>query len=122
MHLQHRYHLIYGHVTTRMPEGGVTKLWNVATDLAVNTHIADEIPTNGCVPGRGPFTELEAGLSADAYYKILQDDEQASEDDSDGSKDSSGDDGEGEGQGGQGDQDEQQDNQDDDNQEDLTKP
>ena len=110
------YHLIYGHVTTRMPEGGVTKLWNVATDLAINTHIADEIPTNGCIPGRGPFAQLEAGLSADAYYKILQDDEQASEDDSDGSKDSSGDDeGEDEGQGGQGDQDEEQDNQDDDN-------
>ena len=110
------YHLIYGHVTTRMPEEGMSKLWNIATDLAINTHIPDELPPSGCIPGFGPFAELETGLSADAYYKILQDDEQASEDDSDGSKDSSGDDdGEGEGQGGQGDQDEQQDNQDDDN-------
>jgi predicted metal-dependent peptidase len=50
--------------------------------------------------------ELEPGLSADAYFKILQDDEQASEDDSDGSKDSSGDgEGQGQGQGGQDDQD-----------------
>ena len=104
------YHLIYGHVTTRMPEGGMTKLWNVATDLAINTHIPDELPPSGCIPGRGPFAQLEPELSADAYYKILQDDEQASEDDSDGSKDSSGDDeGEGQGQGGQGDQDEEQD-------------
>ena len=104
------YHLIYGHVTTRMPEGGMTKLWNIATDLAINTHIPDELPPSGCIPGRGPFAQLEPELSADAYYKILQDDEQASEDDSDGSKDSSGDDdGEGQGQGGQGDQDEEQD-------------
>ena len=107
------YHLIYGHVTTRMPEGGMTKLWNVATDLAINTHIPDELPPSGCIPGRGPFAQLEPELSADAYYKILQDDEQASEDDSDGSKDSSGDgedgEGEGQGQGGQGDQDEEQD-------------
>jgi predicted metal-dependent peptidase len=110
------YHLIYGHVTTRMPEEGMSKLWNIATDLAINTHIPDELPPSGCIPGFGPFAELETGLSADAYYKLLKDDEQASEDDSDGSKDSSGDDdGEGEGQGGQGDQDEQQDNQDDDN-------
>jgi len=100
------YHLIYGHVTTRLPEGGMSKLWNVATDLAINTHIPDELPPSGCVPGRGPFVELEPGLSADAYFKILQDDEQASEDDSDGSKDSSGDgEGQGQGQGGQDDQD-----------------
>ncbi len=100
------YHLIYGHVTTRLPEGGMSKLWNIATDLAINTHIPDELPPSGCVPGRGPFVELEPGLSADAYFKILQDDEQASEDDSDGSKDSSGDgEGEGQGQGGQDDQD-----------------
>jgi predicted metal-dependent peptidase len=104
------YHLIYGHVTTRMPEEGMSKLWNIATDLAINTHIADEIPTNGCIPGRGPFTELETGLSADAYYKILQDDEQASEDDSEGSNDSSGDGEDGEGQGqGEGGEDEEQD-------------
>jgi len=100
------YHLIYGHVTTRLPEEGMSKMWNIATDLAINTHIPDELPPSGCVPGRGPFVELEPGLSADAYFKILQDDEQASEDDSDGSKDSSGDgEGEGQGQGGQDDQD-----------------
>jgi predicted metal-dependent peptidase len=104
------YHLIYGHVTTRMPEGGVSKLWNVATDLAINTHIADDIPPSGCVPGRGPFAELETGLSADAYYKILQDDEQPDDADSEGSNDSSGDGEDGEGQGqGEGGEDEEQD-------------
>ncbi len=33
------YHLIYGHVTTRLPEEGMNKTWNIATDLAINTHI-----------------------------------------------------------------------------------
>ena len=46
------YHLIYGHVTSRMPEGGMTKLWNIATDLAINTHIPDELPPCGWIPGR----------------------------------------------------------------------
>ena len=99
------YHLIYGHVTTRMPEGGMTKLWNIATDLAINTHIPDELPPSGCIPGRGPFEEFEPKLSADAYYKLLKDNEQASEDNSDGSKDSSGG---GEGQDGEGDSEGQQ--------------
>ena len=87
------YHLIYGHVTTRMPEGGMTKEWNIATDLAINTHIPDEIPPNGCIPGRGPFADMPVGLSADAYYKLINqpEDEQASDSDSKGSNDSSGD-------------------------------
>ena len=36
------YHLIYGHLSTRKPEGGMTRLWNVAMDLAINAHIPDE--------------------------------------------------------------------------------
>jgi predicted metal-dependent peptidase len=95
------YHLILGHCTTRKPEGGLTKTWNVAMDLAINSHIPDELPPSGCIPGRGPFDKFPTGLSADAYYKLLQDDQQASQDDSDGSKDSSGD-GDGDGQGGGG--------------------
>ena len=83
----------------------MTKLWNIATDLAINTHIPDELPPSGCIPGRGAFQELEPKLSADAYYKLLKDNEQASQDNSDGSKDSSGD---GEGQDGGGDSEGQQ--------------
>ncbi len=78
------YHLIYGHVTTRMPEGGMTKLWNIATDLAINTHIPDELPPEGCIPGRGPFAELEPKLSADAYYNILKDEQQSGDQSGDG--------------------------------------
>ena len=88
------YHLIYGHVTTRLPEGGMTKIWNIATDLAINSHIIDELPPQGCIPGQGPFAEFEVGLSADAYLKLLEDmqeDKDESNDDSDGSDGDSGD-------------------------------
>ena len=85
------YHLIYGHVTTRLPEEGMSKLWNIATDLAINTHIPDELPPLACVPGVGPFAELEAGLSADAYYKLLKQDQEEKEESNDDSEGSSGD-------------------------------
>ena len=95
------YHLIYGHVTTRLPEEGMSKLWNIATDLAINTHIPDELPPLACVPGVGPFAELEAGLSADAYFKLLKDmqeEKEESNDDSEGSGGTGkGEDGEGSG-------------------------
>ena len=85
------YHLIYGHVTTRLPEEGMSKLWNIATDLAINTHIPDELPPLACVPGVGPFVELEPQLSADAYYKLLKDDQEEKDESNDDSEGSSGD-------------------------------
>ena len=69
------YHLIYGHLSTRMPEGGMTRLWNVAMDLAINSHIADDLPPLACIPGHGPFAEMASGLSAEAYYKLLKDEQ-----------------------------------------------
>jgi len=67
------YHLVYGHCTTRKPEGGLTKKWNVAMDLAINTHIPNELPPLALVPGRGPFEEYPAGLTAEAYFQRLTD-------------------------------------------------
>jgi predicted metal-dependent peptidase len=93
------YHLIYGHVTTRLPEGGMTKMWNIATDLAINSHILDELPPLGCNPGQGPFAEFEVGLSADAYLKLLEDMQEEKEESND---DSEGSNGEGEGEEGEG--------------------
>jgi predicted metal-dependent peptidase len=81
------YHLIYGHCTTRSPEGGLTKTWNIAMDLAINTHIPDELPPSALIPGRDTFGKLAPGLSAEAYYKLI-----AEEGDGEG---------EGEGEGGQ---------------------
>jgi predicted metal-dependent peptidase len=102
------YHLIYGHVTTRLPEEGMSKLWNIATDLAINTHIPDELPPLGCIPGRGPFAELEAGLSADAYYKLLKDEQEEKDESNDDSEGSSGDN---DGEDGDGSSDEQGDSE-----------
>ena len=85
------YHLIFEHCTGRLPSEGMSKLWNIATDLAINSHLMNELPEQGCFPGKGMFKDFEAGLSAENYFKLLQkmkeDEEQK---------------GEGEGEGGSG--------------------
>tara|TARA_R110002126_G_scaffold3201_12_gene17962 strand:- start:314 stop:1498 length:1185 start_codon:yes stop_codon:yes gene_type:complete len=72
------YHLILQHVTTRMPDTGMSKAWNVATDLAINSHLIGEIPENGCIPSAkgSPFEKYPIGLSAEAYLKMLKEDPQ----------------------------------------------
>jgi predicted metal-dependent peptidase len=65
------YHLILEHVTTRLPEGGMNRLWNIATDLAINSHIPDEIPEIGCIPGKGMFANLPPMKTAEWYYSEL---------------------------------------------------
>ena len=86
------YHLIYGHCTTRSPEGGMTKTWNIAMDLAINTHIPDELPPLACIPGRSVFAKLEPGLTAEAYYKLIVEE-------SEGKDSEQGEGGQGEGEG-----------------------
>lgn len=100
------YHLIYGHCTTRKPEGGMSKKWNVAMDLAINSHIPDELPPVALVPGRGPFAEFPTGLTSEAYFKRLTDEGGENNGDSKGqgeSGDSSDDGDSGGGSGEQGD-------------------
>jgi predicted metal-dependent peptidase len=72
------YHLILQHVTTRLPDTGMSKAWNVATDLAINSHLIGEIPESGCIPSAkgSPFENYPIGLSADAYLKMLKEDPQ----------------------------------------------
>ena len=65
------YHLCFGHLSSRLPEGGMTRLWNVAMDLSINGHIADELPSLACIPGQGKFQAFPVGLTAEAYYKML---------------------------------------------------
>ena len=65
------YHLIFEHVTSRKPEGVPHKAWNIAADLAINSHIKDELPEMACVPGRGPFEDLPLGKSAEWYLANL---------------------------------------------------
>ena len=65
------YHLIFDHVTSRKPEGVNPMVWNIAADLAINSHIADELPEMACVPGRGPFEDLPLGQTAEWYLANL---------------------------------------------------
>ena len=68
------YHLIFRHCEERLPEGGMSKIWNIATDLAINSHLIGELPENGCIPGQGHFKNYPVGLSSEQYLKMLQDD------------------------------------------------
>ena len=72
------YHLIFQHVTDRLPEDGMSKIWNVATDLAINSHLINELPEGGCIPSAKdtPFEDYPVGLSAEAYLKMLKEDPQ----------------------------------------------
>jgi predicted metal-dependent peptidase len=87
------YHLIYGHCTSRLPDTGMSKIWNYATDLAINTHIPDELPPVALIPGRGPYAEFPPGLSAEAYLKLLQDQQDEEDDKSDDGNNGGSDDG-----------------------------
>ena len=90
------YHIIYEHVTGRLPSEGMSIMWNIATDLAINSHIADELPDMACVPGRDKFEDYPTGLSAEAYYNMLKKDEQFQQDPQNGNGQA------GDGEGGQG--------------------
>tara|TARA_Y100000114_G_C11758768_1_gene328334 strand:+ start:81 stop:1307 length:1227 start_codon:yes stop_codon:yes gene_type:complete len=91
------YHLIFEHVTGRLPSEGMTKMWNIATDLAINSHLMDELPEQGCFPSRAPFEQYPVGQSAEFYYKMLKEDEQFNQEPQDG--DGQGGDGQGQGSG-----------------------
>jgi predicted metal-dependent peptidase len=84
------YHLIFEHVTGRLPTEGMSKDWNIATDLSINSHLMGELPDFCCFPGQGPFESLPLGKSAEWYYANLPE------------KDEAGDPEDGEGQGADG--------------------
>ena len=68
------YHLVLEHVSSRLPVEGMTKMWNIATDLAINTMIPDEIPEIGCIPGQKMFANYPANKSSEWYMARLQED------------------------------------------------
>ena len=92
------YHLIFEHVTGRKPvnpvdprkptkeEARLLKIWNYAADLAINSHISEELPEFCCVPGvpGTPFEDLPKGESAEWYYKKLIKKLEKQEEDGDG--------------------------------------
>ena len=96
------YHVLFEHVTGRMPDGVNLKLWNIATDLAINSHLQN-LPEGGLIPGEKdtPFEHLPRGESAEWYMANMPDfnkDDGNSQGPS--SSESQGEGGEGEDQGG----------------------
>ena len=74
--LKHEFwHIINEHVTGRLPAEGMTKMWNVATDLAINSHLPN-IPKIACIPTVGLFAKYPKGLAAEQYFEMLKEDEQ----------------------------------------------
>jgi predicted metal-dependent peptidase len=106
------YHIMLLHVTSRMPEGKMTKKWNIATDLAINSELtvfgtdldaptgyaveSSLLPTDkALIPTMGPFSEFPPHLSAEEYMNLLPDNEeqersQPSPNDGQGDEDDSG--------------------------------
>ena len=78
------YHIIFEHVTGRLPPEGMAKMWNVATDLAINSHLMGELPEGGCFPTIKPFEEYPVGMSAEWYFSKLQNDDQFKPQEGDG--------------------------------------
>ena len=91
------YHLVFEHVTGRLPEGGMTMIWNQATDLAINSHLIGKLPEGALIPGEGYFKDLPIGKSADYYLEALK---QKQEEEGEGQ--GKGQQGEGEGEPGNG--------------------
>ena len=83
--------------SNRLPEGGMTKMWNIAADLAINglPGVINRIPKIACIPGVGRFAEYPAEQSAEYYYDRLKNDPEQDK--------SEGGNGEGEPQEGEGD-------------------
>ena len=89
------YHLIFEHVTNRKPADGLKRIDNIAMDLAINCHIANELPNDAnpgptigkepmkaCIPGEGMFKDLPSFKSYEWYLEALKkmQDEQEKED------------------------------------------
>jgi predicted metal-dependent peptidase len=89
------YHLIFEHVTGRLPPEGMSKMWNVATDLAINSFLVGKLPEGGCIPTQKPFEDYPLEMSAEWYFSKLQNDEQFKP------KEGEEGDGEGDGEGGE---------------------
>ena len=110
------YHIVLLHVTSRMPEGKMTRKWNIATDLAINSDLStfdhaetptgwqlvdSMLPEEALFPTIGPFLEFPPGLSAEEYLVMLpegDDDEQGEGGQGEGSPDEGDNDDQGKGQ------------------------
>ena len=91
------YHIIFEHVTGRKPADGLKRIDNIAMDLAINSHIRNELPSEAepgpvigkepmkaCIPGEGKFAHLPLGQSYEWYRAKLEDEKEQSKDDGKG--------------------------------------
>lgn len=87
------FHIIFNHLTSRRPEDKQKmRLWNIATDLAINSHLANELPnsliipsinpdepTHFWIPGaEGPGKNFVPFKTAEAYMREIMKDAKAS--------------------------------------------
>ena len=63
------YHIIFEHVTGRLPSEGMSKRWNVATDLAINSHLKNQLPEGALFPQQEntPWESVPWGQAAEWY-------------------------------------------------------
>jgi len=78
------YHLVFEHVTGRLPAEGMTKIWNQATDLAINSHLIGKLPKGALIPGEDYFKDFPVGKSADEYLEILKQKQDENEENGEG--------------------------------------
>ena len=92
--LKHEFYpLIFEHVTNRKPADGLKRIDNIAMDLAINCHIANELPgennpgptigkepMKACIPGEGMFKELPSFKSYEWYLEALKKMQEENED------------------------------------------
>ena len=66
------YHIIFQHVLNRLPEEGLTKKWNVATDLAINSLLTG-LPEGCLIPGQPgtPWEHMPMGQTSEWYMANL---------------------------------------------------
>ena len=83
------YHIIFEHVTKRMPDDGLRRIDNIAMDLAINglPEMVGKLPCNAepgpptgsagepmkaCIPGENMFAELPSGMTYEWYLEALK--------------------------------------------------
>ena len=110
------YHIVLLHVTSRIPGERMTKKWNVATDLAINSELSSfesdfESPSGyvvqssmlpmdkALIPSVGPFAKYPPHLSAEEYMEMLPEHEDKNDSENGESDDSESGDSGGQGDG-----------------------
>ncbi len=110
------YHIVLLHVTSRIPGERMTKKWNVATDLAINSELSNfekdfESPSGyvvqssmlpmdkALIPSVGPFANYPPHLSAEEYMEMLPEHEDKNDSENGESDDSESGDSGGQGDG-----------------------